>query len=401
MTNIASVSWADHLTFGEGDGRLDTPAKVARRMRAWRDELGAGALHWRLLRVRIPGRFFAARGYHHPSLTAAADLDWDDLATIPDLAHDAGLQAWLYVSLFDEGWPLAPRKVRERSHHNAMHGQHVAWQSDLTRRHPEWISVDRSGRRRQWGVVSCAYPHARRAFIERWSKLLAGTRFDGLFVCMRSQSRPPDHADRFGYNPPVCADFKARYGVNILTSDFDRQAWRDLCGGYLTTLLAELRDALAGSHRLLAVGVPRGDVMGPPFGNQTVQWREWASREIVDHLVVDQNSSQCPSMWHQLWPMHRGTGYIQNYLDGGGMPALLDQLRTTYTEGLGAAATSLYVARQWHPRCDSAQSELKSIERVAGLVFSTFRHDNPSAVARGDWRAGRLQVGEDGPPESS
>jgi hypothetical protein len=34
--NIVSVSWGDHLTFGEGDGRLDTPDKVVRRMRAWR-----------------------------------------------------------------------------------------------------------------------------------------------------------------------------------------------------------------------------------------------------------------------------------------------------------------------------------------------------------------------------
>src|ERR1044072_2426307 len=156
--NIVSVSWADHLTFGEGDGRLDTPDKGARRMRVWRDELGAGALHWRVLRARIPGTFHAAPGYEHPSLAAARSLAWDDFAQVPALAHDAGLQAWMYVPLFDEGWPLAPPDERERSHHNAMHGQHVAWQSELTREHPEWLVVDRDGPTRQPGGVSLAAP---------------------------------------------------------------------------------------------------------------------------------------------------------------------------------------------------------------------------------------------------
>src|SRR5688572_23021579 len=97
-------------------------------------------------RSRIPGRFFAARGNRHPSQTAGRAQTWDDFARVPALAHDAGLQAWLYVSVFDEGWPLAPPRVRAVSHHNAMHGQHVSWQSDLTRTHPDWVTVDRSGR---------------------------------------------------------------------------------------------------------------------------------------------------------------------------------------------------------------------------------------------------------------
>ena len=388
--HVVSVSWGDHLTFGDGDGRLDTPEKVARRTRAWREELGAGALHWRLLRARIPGRFCAARGYRHPSLTAARALGWDDLALVPDLAHEAGLDAWLYVTLFDEGWPLPPPHVRAVSYHNAMHGQHVAWQSELTRRHPEWLVVDRSGRRRQWGVVSCAYPEARRAFIERWAALIAPTRFDGLFVCLRSQSRPADHGDQFGYNTPVRKAFRERYGMDPARRDFDRQAWRDLAGDYLTTLLVELREALTTLDRRLGIGLARGDVLGPPLGNHTLQWREWVRRGLVDALVVGQSSSQCPSMWHQLWPMHRGGGYVQNYLDGAGLPPLAAHLRDGYAPCVAGSSTRLYVARQWHERAAATERELCAIPGVAGLVFSSFRHDNPRAIARGDWMAGRL-----------
>jgi len=35
--NIVSVSWADHIAFGEPEGRLDTPERLARRIRALED----------------------------------------------------------------------------------------------------------------------------------------------------------------------------------------------------------------------------------------------------------------------------------------------------------------------------------------------------------------------------
>jgi hypothetical protein len=386
--NIVSVSWADHLTFGEGEGRLDTPEKVARRMRAWRNELGARALHWRVLRTRIPGRFHAARGYRHPSLTAARSLTWDDFAEVPSLAHDAGLDAWMYVPLFDEGWPLASARDRARSHHNAMHGQHVAWESKLTRTHPEWLTCDRRGRVRQRGVLSLAYSDVRKALIDRWKQAIAPTRFDGLFICFRSQSRPAEHGDQFGFNGPVRADFQKRHGADILCDDFDRQGWRDLLGEYITKLLEELRGAL---DRRIGVGIARGDVLGPPLGNTTLYWRDWIRRGLVDHLIVNQNSSQCPSMWHQLWPMHRGIGYLENYLDGFGMPPLADHLRHEYGPAVEGSGTQLFVARQWCERSDANEQELRAIPGVSGLVFSSFRHDNPAAIARGDWRAGVLK----------
>ena len=385
--NIVSVSWADHLTFGEDAGRLDTSGRVALRMRAWREELGADALHWRMLRARIPGRFSAARGRRHPSLTAARTVTWDDMATVPGLAREAGLAPWLWVSLFDEGWPLAPARLRSASYHNAMHGQHVAWQSDLSRSHPEWATVDRAGRRRQWGVLSLSYPEVRRAFMDRWLAAIRPTRFHGLFVCLRSQSRPADHADQFGFNEPVRAAFRATSGADILMDAFDVQAWRDLAGGYLTQLLVDLRAALRSDGRALAVGAARGDVLGPPLGNQTLQWRDWVGRDLIDALVIDQNSSQCPSMWHQLWPMHRGTGYVQNYLDGRGLPPLVEHLRFGYGPLFERRAARLYVARQWSPRDERTEREVGAVSGVSGLVFSSFRHDNPAAVARGDWRA--------------
>jgi len=134
------------------------------------------------------------------------------------------------------------------------------------------------------------------------------------------------------------------------------------------------------------VGVPRGDVLGPPMGNSTLYWRDWVKRGIIDELVINQNSSQCPSMWHQLWPMHRGYGYLQNYLDGYKMPPLLDHLNSAYEPVFRNQQVDLYVARQWDERSEVEEKGILAQPVAKGLVFSSFRFDNPGAVARGDWR---------------
>ena len=111
--NIVSVSWGDHLEFGDRRGRLATPGQVREGMARWRDELAAGAVHWRTERHRFPGtlhvaRGQGARGQGRGGPTAARPaVDWDDLETVPALAHEAGLEAWRYVALVDEAWPLA------------------------------------------------------------------------------------------------------------------------------------------------------------------------------------------------------------------------------------------------------------------------------------------------------
>ena len=382
--NIVSVSWGDHLTFGEGDGCLASLDAVKRRMERWQEDLSASTLHWRLFRTHLKGRFQTARGYRHPS--QVQDVDWDDLIEIPTLARKMGLKVYLYVSLFDEGWPLPPKKVRQVSYHNEMHGQHVAWQTGFSYQHPEYALVDRNGKNCQWGVLCLAYPEVRAEFRRRFLDLLAGHPFDGLFVCLRSQSRPADFADQYGFNEPIRAEYQQRFGRNICTQDFDLQAWRDLCGEYLTTFLQELRTELKELGLKLAAGVARGDVFGPPLGNTTLEWAAWVEQDLVDELVINQNSSQCPSMWHQLWPMHRGYGYLQNYLDGYNLPPLHAHVRETYAPVFANANAKLYVARQWAERSKQEESALLEQAPISGLVFSSFRHDNPQAIKLGDWR---------------
>ncbi|MHC4385931.1 MAG: glycoside hydrolase family 10 protein [Planctomycetota bacterium] len=387
--NIISVSWSDHLIFGEGDGKLATIGALTRRMQCWKQELNVGAIHWRCTRDRIKGRFYEGSGYQHFFRAGKSEVDWDDFEVIPKIAHTHGMQVFLYVSLFDEGWPLLPKKTREISYHNRMHCQHVSWQSDFSRANPQYAIADRTLRKQQWGVLCLGYPEVRKHLIRRYLRLVQKGNFDGLFVCLRSQSRPADHADQYGFNDPVHQEYLKRHGIDIRKEDFDLQRWRDLQGNYLTCFLKELRKALNDyhGHMPLSVGVPRGSVLGPPMGNTTLQWPIWVRKGINEQLIIDQNSSQCPSMGHELWPMHRGYGYIQNYLTGHGMNPFEEDVVKTYAPVVDGENTKLYVARQWQARSETKEKKILEMPGVTGLVFSSFRHDNPRPIKRNNWAA--------------
>nr|MBA3416482.1 family 10 glycosylhydrolase [Chloroflexia bacterium] len=328
-----------------------------------------------------------ARGNPRTHQHAIAAITWDDFEVVPRLAHDLGLKAQLYVSVLDEGRPLPPRRERERSFHNAMHGQHVTWQTTWSREHPECNVVDRRGTGRQWGVLCYGYPEVRALMRDRIARLVAGYDFDGVFLCLRTQARPAEFADQFGFNEPVRRDFCERTGRDILREDFDLQAWRNLQASYFTRFLREVREILRPTGKTLSIGVPPGDIVGPPIGNWAIEWRTWVADGLIDELVVDQNSSQCPSMWHQLWPMHRGYGYLQNGLDDLHLPPLAEALTRDYGPALSGRGVRLSVARQWRERSAAEEAALLAQPVVSGLVFSTFRHDNPGAIARGTFVA--------------
>jgi len=387
LRNIVSVSWSDHLVFGEGDGRLTTIEALKRRMDCWKQQLNAGSIHWRCTRDRINGQFYQGRGYKHFSNTGKSQVEWDDFDVVPEIAHAQSIKVFLYASVFDEGWPLLPKKIREVSYHNRMHCQHVSWQSDFSRKNPEYTVVDRTLRYHQWGVLCLGYPEVRKHLILRFIRLLRGGNFDGLFLCLRTQSRPAEHADQYGFNTPIQQEYLKRYGVDIRNEDFDLQTWRDLLGEYLTRFLKELRKVLSTEQVKLAVGVPRGSVLGPPMGNTTLQWPIWVREGIIDQLIIDQNSSKCPSMWHELWPMHRGYGYLQNYLNGRCMNLLEEDIAKTYAPVFDGKNTKLYVARQWQERSKTKEKEFLKLPGVEGLVFSSFRHDNPGPIRRNNWIA--------------
>ena len=66
------------------------------------------------------------------------------------------------------------------------------------------------------------------------------------------------------------------------------------------------------------------------------------------------------------------------------MPKLIEHLND-YSEYIKNSKTKLYIARQWDPIFSEEESELLNHPSVSGLVYSTFRYDNPGPLANSDW----------------
>ena len=65
---------------------------------------------------------------------------------------------------------------------------------------------------------------------------------------------------------------------------------------------------------------------------------------------------------------------------------LNQQLVSSYEPAIEVSTVGLYVARQWDERSKTEEALLGGTG-VNGLVFSSFRFDNPKTVASGDWSA--------------
>ena len=83
--------------------------------------------------------------------------------------------------------------------------------------------------------------------------------------------------------------------------------------------------------------------------------------------------------------MHRGHGYLQNYVDDWNLLSLEDDLSCNYGPVVDDSDAGLYVAWQWKEREAEYESAVASHPEVRGLTYSTFRHDNPGPIARGNW----------------
>jgi len=375
-TNIVSVSFGDHLNHGDGESRLYNPVALARRMSHWRRDLGANTLHWRVLNTRNSGWMHRAEETSVPIVDNSIHRGWDDLDWVPYLAHQAGMRVYAYVTLFDEGWPLLSESEQDKSFISKRFGKHESWQSAFALQHPEYHVVDQSGHNRQWGVLELAYPEVRQYFTQLFLSYLVGRQFDGLFVCLRSRSKPAEHADLYGFNEPIRQEYFARFGQDICHHGFKRQPWRDLRGAYLTKFLRELKAELQPMGLPLAVGIPRGNVLGPPMGNMTMAWWQWVEQSLVDEIVMNQSSRRCPSFGHTFWPMHKGIGYLQNYDTGAGMESLGAQLKKSYLPQIQNTATKLYVASQWEGEGFHANQDLLRLPGISGLVYNSYMNDH-------------------------
>jgi hypothetical protein len=382
--NAVNVSWGDHIVVCEGLGKLDMPEKIAAAMDEWRRLTEARTIYWRVSDWYI-GEYMECRASGFPRYfeeVARIRAAFDPLACAVEAAHRRGMRIYAYHTIYDEG---SPPEVKYGD------STPFIWQSRFTIEHPEYLACDRAGEKRHWGVLEYAYPEARQHAVGVFARLVEDHDFDGIYVCTRTHSRPADEADQYGFNEPVAVAYREAYGVDPRTQDFDVHKWRDLRGGFLTQLLRELRAEMSRRGKRVAVAIPCGESIGPPYGNMTLQWRDWVTEKLVDELVIGVGSGN----WH--YPSMKGKdrerGYLASQDEGWGLPPLDEAVRTAYAPLCAEHGVSLILpGGSW----GLAQRRRLADLGAAGYTFGSLSLDNqPGSLTvpndpRLDFADGRL-----------
>jgi hypothetical protein len=376
--NIASVSWGDHIEWGAGDAHLSSPDEIAHSVERWVTRDQAARIHFRehdyYRRHGTPVRTARSEAFE-------ARLGFDENAEVIRRGHEAGVPVYVYLTIFDElwlpqhwAWPWDPTG---------------GWQSEYVRDHPDHVLVDAGGHERLWGVVDYNAPEARAFRVGVIRELLEAHDWDGVFLCTRSQSKPAAQGDQFGYNEPSLARYRAAAGAaaDPRDPDADIELWRRVRGEGLTQLLRDVRALTTEARKPLAIGIPRGDVMGPPIGNLGLDWRTWLDERLVDSLIVGQLSEICPSAWVHLWPEHPVEHHLVDPVRFVGLRPLEQDLDEVFGPPATAAGVELFLSRL-HDHPDPALESRLVAEHphLTGIQYSTFRRDLAGAAAQLPWK---------------
>ena len=161
-----------------------------------------------------------------------------------------------------------------------------------------WTSRD--GRYHHKGVPSLAFPEVKARLLDHVREIVEYDA-DGIYLCTRTHSKDPgwygyaaEECDAFGYEEPIRAEYRKRYGVDIRHEDFDRDAWQRLKGEYLTDFLRAVKEAVGSHGQSLLFGIKpdrfsylwAGTGMRSDFARLYKDWESWSQEEILDSLVL-------------------------------------------------------------------------------------------------------------------
>jgi len=214
------------------------------------------------------------------------EVKTDDLAIAAAKRH--GMEIYVFDGLFEHG---------AQGDAGGCGMFPYSCEDQLRLEHPEWCPVDRWGERLCPGPLEFCYPEARQALVERYVRHVTDYGYDGLSFYTYVENLGVRYLDEFGFNEPIVQEFQRRYGVDIRTEPFDKEAWYRLRGEYVTQFLRELHDALSAQGKKLSMTL-RPDqphtpqrwygtgVDLPGAGPVYLDWETWAKEGLVDELFA-------------------------------------------------------------------------------------------------------------------
>lgn len=209
---------------------------------------------------------------------AAILKEIDPLAIAVREARKHGIELYIWMTLADEAGKLPDGTVCAKP--------------EFLYENPDCLLMDRQGNHLE-GTLAYTEPKAR-AYRLGIVKELLEYGADGLYFCTRSHSSQfgRDSGDDYGFNPAVVAEYKKRYGVDILTQEFDLEKWRALKAEGFETFLKEAADLIHAKGQKLRFGVAsmtlsNGSLFGN-WGKTPFHWRDYLQKGWIDSILNGQ-----------------------------------------------------------------------------------------------------------------
>ena len=166
-----------------------------------------------------------------------------------------------------------------------------------------WWAIDHScdflafcrGKGRLMYALSFAHEESRR-FLQGYVRECLKTGVDGVDIRLNSHNSTIE-PQAYGFNAPIVEEFRKRYGVDVLTEDFDWHAWQSLQGEYLTQLMRDISALLRQEGRAPQVHLGYFTTMSerePCFMNIHHDWASWLKEGLVDAITHKDDSVNSP-----------------------------------------------------------------------------------------------------------
>ncbi len=369
--DLLLCSWGDTLQAEREEYRLNTPERIRDAFIEWKDKYDLAGVLWRQERwldkfAKIHPHAYRKVSKYGEAVQEADAYELahsvDDAVVAVEAARQAGIKIFCYIDMYDEGQPF---------HVDSWSNKNYYWESKFFSKHPEFYACDRIWQSKHWGVPEYAYDQVRHYKCrEELAYLVDNYSWDGVYISTRGHRLSAVHGDQYGFNEPVVSAFAERYGVDILTQNFDLEAWRRLRGEFVTQYIREVRTLCEERSLELGIGVPPGDYFGPPLGNLYLDWRTWVQDRLIDFIVV----GHANIVGRHL---RFGYGYLNSFFEGEfGLPPLPKILANDYAPLCQKNQVGLWVSLMIRQRLAQVYGKpytnemLRGIPNVNGLQWS-------------------------------
>jgi len=245
----------------------------------WRVSLGGHMLYrTKGAATMFPGPMPPEKLTPEQQLLALTMREIDPLAIAVREAKKQGVRILIWMTLSDEGYT-----------HESISN---FWYPDFLIKNPQCMLMNRQGKMLP-GTMCYSEPAALEYCLNIVKELLTYGA-DGLYLCTRSHSGVfgADKGDDYGFNPAIVAEYRKRYGVDILKSDFDTNQWRAIKSEAYDRLFSSVSKMAKKAGQEVRLGVSiltlsRGAFLAN-WGNTPADWRSWLKNNWIDSVVLGQ-----------------------------------------------------------------------------------------------------------------